>query len=27
MTEAGELDTKAPYEKIINNTFAEKVTN
>ena len=26
MTEAGELDTKAPYNKIINNTFAEKVS-
>lgn len=27
MTEAGELDQKAPYDKIVNNTFAEKVTN
>ena len=26
MTEAGELDTKAPYNKIVNNTFAEKVS-
>ncbi|MBQ2835871.1 MAG: ABC transporter substrate-binding protein [Clostridia bacterium] len=26
MTEAGELDTKAPYDKIVNNTFAEKVS-
>ena len=26
MTEAGELDVKAPYTKIINNTFAEKVS-
>lgn len=25
MTEAGELESKAPYEKIVNNTFAEKV--
>ena len=25
MTEAGELNRKAPYDKIINNTFAEKV--
>lgn len=25
MTEAGELDKKAPYEMIINNSFAEKV--
>ena len=25
MTEAGELDTKAPYDKVVNNTFAEKV--
>lgn len=26
MTEAEELDTKAPYDKIVNNTFAEKVS-
>ena len=26
MTEAGELEQKAPYNKIINNTFAEKVS-
>ena len=26
MTEAGELKQKAPYDKIINNTFAEKVS-
>ena len=26
MTEAGELDTKAPYDKIVNNSFAEKVS-
>lgn len=26
MTEAGELEQKAPYDKIVNNTFAEKVT-
>ena len=26
MTEAGELDVKAPYDKIVNNTFAEKVS-
>ena len=26
MTEAGELDTKAPYNKIVNNTYAEKVS-
>ena len=26
MTEAGELEQKAPYDKIINNTFAEKVS-
>lgn len=25
MSEAGELDTKAPYDKVVNNTFAEKV--
>ena len=25
MTEAGELEKKAPYDKIVNNTFAEKV--
>lgn len=25
MTEAGELQTKAPYDKIVNNSFAEKV--
>lgn len=25
MTEAGELDTKAPYDKIVNNSFAEEV--
>ena len=25
MTEAGELEQKAPYDKIVNNTFAEKV--
>ena len=25
MTEAGELKQKAPYEKVVNNTFAEKV--
>ena len=26
MTEAGELDTKAPYDKVVNNTFAEMVS-
>lgn len=26
MAEAGELDTKAPYDKVVNNTFAEKVS-
>ena len=26
MNEAGELDVKAPYDKIVNNTFAEKVS-
>ena len=26
MTEAGELSTKAPYDKIVNNNFAEKVS-
>ena len=26
MTEAGELEQKAPYNKIVNNTFAEKVS-
>lgn len=26
MTEAGELEEKAPYEKIVNNTYAEKVS-
>jgi len=26
MTEAGELDVKAPYDKIVNNTFAEEVS-
>ena len=26
MTEAGELDVKAPYDKIVNNNFAEKVS-
>lgn len=26
MTEAGELEKKAPYDKIVNNTFAEKVS-
>lgn len=26
MTEAGELEQKAPYDKIVNNTFAEKVS-
>ena len=25
MTEAGELTQKAPYNKIVNNTYAEKV--
>ena len=25
MTEAGELTQKAPYDKIVNNSFAEKV--
>jgi len=25
MTEAGELETKAPYSKIVNNSYAEKV--
>ena len=24
MSEAGELDTKAPYDKVVNNSFAEK---
>ena len=27
MTEAGELDPKAPYDKIVNNSYAEKVIN
>ena len=27
MTEAGELTQKAPYEKIVNNSFAEEVIN
>ena len=27
MTEAGELDQKAPYDKIVNNSYAEKVIN
>ena len=27
MTEAGELDQKAPYDKIVNNSFAEEVSN
>ena len=27
MTEAGELDKKAPYDKIVNNAYAEKVIN
>ena len=27
MTEAGELDKKAPYDKIVNNSYAEKVIN
>ena len=27
MTEAGELEKEAPYETIVNNSFAEKVTN
>ncbi|MBN7772592.1 ABC transporter substrate-binding protein [Clostridium aminobutyricum] len=27
MTQAGELTQKAPYDKIVNNTFAEKVSN
>ena len=26
MTEAGELETKAPYDKVVNNTYAEKVS-
>ena len=26
MTEAGELEEKAPYDKVVNNTFAEKVS-
>ena len=26
MTEAGELEQKAPYDKIVNNTFSEKVS-
>ena len=26
MQQAGELDARAPYEKVINNTIAEKVT-
>ena len=26
MTEAGELEQKAPYNKIVNNSFAEKVS-
>lgn len=26
MTEAGELEQKAPYDKIVNNTFAEKIS-
>ncbi len=24
MTEAGELENKAPYDKVVNNTFAEE---
>ena len=27
MTQAGELKENAPYEKIVNNTFAEKAVN
>ena len=27
MTEAGELDQKAPYDKMVNNSYAEKVIN
>ncbi len=27
MTEAGELESQAPYEKIVNNSYAEKVVN
>ena len=27
MSSAGELKTKAPYEKIVNNTFAEKAVS
>lgn len=27
MTEAGELNTKAPYNKIVNNSYAEKSIN
>ena len=27
MTEAGELEQKAPYDKIVNNSYAEKVIN
>lgn len=27
MTQAGELSQKAPYEKVVNNTFSEKVVN
>ena len=26
MTEAGELEKQAPYNKIVNNSFAEKVS-
>jgi NitT/TauT family transport system substrate-binding protein len=25
MEEAGELDVRAPFDKIVNNTFADKV--
>lgn len=27
MEEAGELDTRAPFDKVVNNSFAEKVSN
>ena len=26
MEEAGELDTRAPFDKVVNNSFAEKVS-
>ena len=26
MEEAGELDTRAPFDKVVNNSYAEKVS-